>query len=245
LSVKEGILVCSFLTSYVIFNSNIMADYQVKVIRVKNITHNVHAFVVEKPEEFVYSPGQATELSILNENWKNEKRPFTFTSIPTEPTLEFTIKSYTDHDGMTNQLTLVQPGDFFEMGDAWGAIAYQGEGVFLAGGAGITPFIAILRALYTRGEIGNNQLFFANKTRADIILKDEFEKMLGYNFFNILSVEEVENYPHGRITREFLKMHIKDFHQPFYVCGPDAFTASVLQALQELGAKPESLVFEK
>jgi predicted ferric reductase len=29
----------------------------------------------------------------------------------------------------------------------WGAIEYKGEGVFIAGGAGVTPFIAILRQL--------------------------------------------------------------------------------------------------
>ena len=222
-----------------------MADYQVKVIRIKNVTHNVHSFMVEKPEGFNFNPGQATDLSILKENWKDEKRPFTFTSIPENPTLEFTIKSYTDHDGVTNQLTQIKPGDIFEISDAWGAIEYKGEGIFLAGGAGVTPFISIFRALYLAGKIGNNRLFFSNKTTADIILKGEFENMLGYNFFNILSSEQTEGYAHGRITKDFLKKHIEDFSQPFYVCGPDAFTASILEALQELGAKPDTLVFEK
>ncbi|WP_254412193.1 FAD-binding oxidoreductase [Dyadobacter diqingensis] len=222
-----------------------MADYQVKVIEVKNVTHNVHSFTVEKPEGFSFNPGQATDLSILKDNWKDEKRPFTFTSIPENPTLEFTIKSYTDHDGVTNQLTQVKPGDIFEISDAWGAIEYKGEGVFLAGGAGITPFISIFRALYLAGKIGSNRLFFSNKTTADIILKEEFEEMLGYNFFNIISSEQVDGYAHGRITRDFLQKHIEDFSQPFYVCGPDSFTTSILEALQELGAKPDTLVFEK
>ncbi|MDQ6481333.1 flavodoxin reductase [Dyadobacter sp. LHD-138] len=222
-----------------------MADYQVKVIAVKTITHNVHSFAVEKPDGFSFNPGEATDLSILKESWKDEKRPFTFTSIPENPVLEFTIKSYTDHDGVTNQLTLVKPGDIFEISDAWGAIAYKGEGVFLAGGAGVTPFIAILRALYAEGKVGNNRLFFSNKTTADIILKEEFEKMLGYNFFNIISSEQAAGYAHGRITKDFLQKHIEDFNQPFYVCGPDAFTSSVLDALQELGANPDALVFEK
>jgi ferredoxin-NADP reductase len=115
----------------------------------------------------------------------------------------------------------------------------------LAGGAGVTPFISILRALHAQGKIGRNRLFFSNKTTADIILKEEFENMLGYNFFNILSSEQAVGYAHGRITKDFLQKHIEDFSQPFYVCGPDAFTASILEALQELGAKPETLVFEK
>lgn len=222
-----------------------MADYQVKVIAVKNVTHNVHAFTIEKPEGFTYTPGQATDLSILKENWETEKRPFTFTSLPASDTLEFTIKSYTDHDGVTNQLTQIKPGDSFEISDAWGAIAYQGEGVFLAGGAGITPFIAILRYLFSENKVGNNKLFFSNKTVLDIILKDEFDKILGDQFFNLISSEVAEGFYHGRIDKKFLQSQIADFSQPFYVCGPDAFTSSILTALEELGATAESLVFEK
>jgi predicted ferric reductase len=41
----------------------------------------------------------------------------------------------------------------------WGAIEYKGEGVFIAGGAGVTLFIAILR-----------QLQAENKTQQQIIL---------------------------------------------------------------------------
>ena len=222
-----------------------MADYQVKVIAVKKVTHNVHAFTIEKPEGFTYTPGQATDLSILKENWEKEKRPFTFTSLPASDTLEFTIKSYTDHDGVTNQLTQIKPGDSFEISDSWGAISYQGEGTFLAGGAGITPFIAIFRDLYTQNKVGGNKLYFSNKTVSEIILKEEFEKMLGSQLFNLISSEQAQGFYHGRINKEFLQTQISDFSQPFYVCGPDAFTSSILSALEELGAKAETLVFEK
>jgi len=222
-----------------------MADYHVKILAVKSVTHNVHSFTIEKPKEFTYKPGQATDLSILKDKWAKEKRPFTFTSLPSSDTLEFTIKSYTDHDGVTNELTTVKLGDFFEISDAWGAIEYKGEGVFLAGGAGITPFIAILRDLYSKNKVGNNKLFFSNKTLKDIILKDEFEKMLGNNFINIISEENAEGFYNGRIDKDFLLKHIENFKQPFYVCGPDAFMAFILKALKELGAHPDSLVFEK
>ncbi|WDR00201.1 hypothetical protein PSC71_05305 [Devosia sp. J2-20] len=36
------------------------------------------------------------------------------------------------------------------MGDAWGTIQYQEPGTFIAGGAGVTPFIAILRDLQAK-----------------------------------------------------------------------------------------------
>lgn len=222
-----------------------MADYPVKVLGVKSVTHNVNSFTVEKPEGFSYEPGQATDLSILNTKWKEEKRPFTFTSLSGDETLEFTIKSYTDHDGVTNQLTRVKPDDYFEISDPWGTITYKGEGIFLAGGAGVTPFIAILRDLHAQNNLGRNKLFFANKTSADIILKETFSDMLDDNFINILSAEQVPGHHYGRIDKAFLAQHIDHFDQPFYVCGPDAFTSSILSALEELGAHADALVFEK
>jgi predicted ferric reductase len=42
--------------------------------------------------------------------------------------------------------------------------------VFIAGGAGVTPFIAILRQLQAENKIANNKLIFT-KTANDIILK--------------------------------------------------------------------------
>jgi ferredoxin-NADP reductase len=222
-----------------------MENIAVKVLEVKPVTHNVRSFKVEKPSGYTYHPGQATELSLLKPGWEKEKRPFTFTSLPDADHLEFTIKCYTDHDGVTNQLSKVEAGDMFEIGESWGAIEYKGDGVFIAGGAGVTPFIAILRYLHHQNKIGNNQLFFSNRTLKDIILKEEFFQMLGMNFINIITQELTEAYMHGRIDETFLLQNITNFNQPFYVCGPDSFTADILTALTKLGANPDALVFEK
>ena len=222
-----------------------MENFHARVLAVKQVTHNVRSYKIEKPSGYTYTPGQATEISILKEGWEKEKRPFTFTSLPDSDHLEFTIKSYTDHDGVTNQLLKIEPGDIFEIGDSWGAIEYKGEGVFIAGGAGVTPFIAIFRHLYSQNKIGNNKLFFSNRTTSDIILKEEFENILGDNFINIITQERTEDYYHGKIDKAYLQQNIRNFNQHFYVCGPDAFTESILNALKELGANADTLVFEK
>jgi len=222
-----------------------MANYNVKIKEIIPRTHNVRTYRVTKPQGFEFTPGQATDLSLRKSGWENEKRPFTFTCLPGDDYLEFTIKSYTDHDGVTNLLGRSNPGDEFEISDAWGAISYKGEGVFLAGGAGVTPFISIFRDLNRQKKIGGNKLFFSNKTDNDIILRDEFEKMLGKNFFNIISNQPDTKLYKGRIDEKFLKEHVTDFKQHFYVCGPDAFNEALLKHLNNLGANPDTLVFEK
>lgn len=221
-----------------------MEEYIVKIISIEPITHNVLRIRVEKPEGYSFVPGQATEVCINKDNFKEERRPFTFTSLNDSKYLEFTIKTYTDHDGVTNELRKLKPGDELILHDVWGAISYKGEGIFIAGGAGITPFIAIIRQLYKDGNIGNNKLFFSNKTSKDIILKDSFEKMLGNQFINTLTEEKTGSYLNERIDKDFLQKNIKDFSQNFYICGPDAMVQAVQQALQELGATEKVITVE-
>src|SRR4030095_4817221 len=186
-----------------------MPDTHIVTIReIIRRTHNVKTFRVTKPENFSFTPGQATDLSLNKEGWKENRHPFTFTSLPDENYLEFTIKIYDNPQGLTHHLDSVRAGDEFEISDAWGAIEYKGEGVFIAGGAGVTPFIAIFRHLHQQNKIGNNQLIFSNRTLKDIILKEEFEKMLGLNFINIITGENSEAYMHGRIDETFLQQNI-------------------------------------
>ena len=217
----------------------------VKILSIEPVTHNVKRFTVEKPKDYSFNPGQATEVSINTPELKEEKRPFTFTCLPEDDHLEFTIKIYTDHDGVTNALGKLNAGDELIVRDVWGAIEYKGEGVFLAGGAGVTPFIAIFRHLHKQGKAKANKLIFSNKTSKDIILKDEFENILGENFINILSEEKEGNYEHGRIDEAYLKKKIDNFQQHFYICGPDAFVKDISDALTKLGADVDRVVFEK
>ncbi|MCC6544846.1 MAG: flavodoxin reductase, partial [Nitrospirae bacterium] len=179
-----------------------MSDHKVKISDIKNVTHNVRSLKFEKPKGFIFTPGQAADVSINKPNYVNEKRPFTFTSLNEWNYLEFTIKIYNDHNGVTKEIGNLKTGDELIISDPWGLINYKGEGVFIAGGAGVTPFIAILRDLKSRNKVENNKLIFANNTEADIILKDEFEIMLGNNFINILSHEKSEKYSKGFINEE-------------------------------------------
>ena len=221
-----------------------MKEHIVKVISVEPVTHDVKRFTVQKPEGYKFKPGQATEVSINTSALKHEKRPFTFTSLNDNAHLEFTIKIYDSHNGITKELGKLKHGDELIIRDVWGAIEYKGEGVFIAGGAGITPFIAILRQLDSENKINHNRLIFTNKTESDIILRKELSEMLGKNFINTLTDEKKEGYENRLIDYSFLKEKIVDFTQHFYVCGPPPFVKSISEALTRLGAKTDAVVFE-
>lgn len=220
---------------------------KVKILKIDEATHDVKRFVVEKPENYKFTPGQATHISIDKPGWKYEERSFTFTCLNSEPYLEFIIKKYPQHRGVTEKLHALSIGDELIIRNVFGAIKYKGKGVFIAGGAGITPFIAILRQLKKDGELSGNRLIFSNKTERDIILKEELKEMFKETPDDLILIVTEENsakYYNGIVDENFLKNHINDFHQKFYLCGPPKMTKQLTETLKKLGADLSSVVFE-
>ncbi|UAB82406.1 flavodoxin reductase [Marixanthomonas sp. SCSIO 43207] len=221
-----------------------MKNEPVKIKIIEHNTHDVLRIVTHKPKGLDFTPGQATEIFIDKEGWQNEGRPFTFTCLPNEDHLEFMIKTYPSHEGVTNELLKLKEGDTLIVNDIFGAIAYKGEGTFIAGGAGITPFISIFRNLKAHNKLGNNRLIFANKRKKDIILEEEFKEMLGNNFINILSDEKTENYDYGRISESFIQENANVL-KLFYVCGPPPMMDAVKKQLEQLKVDKDKIVTEE
>jgi ferredoxin-NADP reductase len=219
----------------------------VKILDIADVTHNVRRYTLERPEGYSFEPGQATELSLDEEGWRDKKHPFTFTSLSNDPNLEFTIKSYfnTGGDGVTERLYGYTPGRSLILRDVWGTITYKGPGVFIAGGAGVTPFIAILRDLHHKRKLEGHTLIFSNRTEADIILRDEFEAMRGLETVWTVTDDEQSNLLHDRIDGTFLKRHINDWDQNFYLCGPDDMVKELRGTLKDLGASVDNVTWEK
>jgi len=217
---------------------------KVKILMTEFVTHDVKRFIVEKPKGYEFLPGQATLLSIPRPRWEKEFREFTFTSTNQDRVLEFTIKAYSDHDGVTKQIHTLEPGDDIVLHSPFGTIQYKGRGVFLAGGVGITPFIAILRHLQKTNQLKGNTLFFSNKETKDIILEKELRQMFGDQLILTLTRDDADGYEHGRIDRVMIEKHVKDLNQKFYICGPDPFVLDLKSTLEKMGVKEEDIVAE-
>ncbi|ETX28394.1 FAD-binding oxidoreductase [Roseivivax isoporae] len=209
------------------------------------VTHDTNHLVFDRPEGFSFRPGQAVDLALDRDGWRDEKRPFTFTCLPEDGTLEFVIKSYPDHDGVTKRIAEMVPGDTVIVDDPWGAIQDKGPGWFIAGGAGVTPFISILKArLDETGTLGGSTLIFANKTEADIILRDTFEKMPGLTCDFIVTEEPQSPLSGPQPDEDYLRSRITPGKGKVYVCGPDEMLEDVEAALKAIGVPEDDIVME-
>lgn len=222
-----------------------MEKHIVKVLETNYVTHDVRRMIVEKPAGYNYVSGQATDVSLNLPGWTEKLSSFTFTSLNDWEFLEFMTKIYPDRLSVTDKLRQIETGSELILHEVFGTIHYQGPGVFFAGGAGVTPFVSILRGLYRDNNIQNIKLYFSNKTTEDVILEDEFRKMLNENFVSVITRTVGSGHKEQRINKAYLEKHITDFSQNFYICGPDAFVEDIKSWLVELGVSEENLVYEK
>ncbi|OOY26563.1 flavodoxin reductase [Thioclava sp. L04-15] len=214
---------------------------------IEPVTRDTYHLSFPRPEGFDFAPGQAVDLTLTRKGWTDESRPFTLTAPAETRTLEFVIKSYPDHEGVTAQIATLSPGEAVEISDPWGAIEDKGPGCFIAGGAGVTPFIAILRARLAReGTLDGCRLIFSNKTEADIILREEFEAMEGLE--TVWTVTDQDDPGEGvrtaKIDRAFLAPFVETERGKFYICGPDAMVDEIETTLSDLGVEKDRIIRE-
>jgi len=209
------------------------------------ITHDTRRIVLKRPDGFVFAPGQGVELMIEQDPWRGRGHPFTPTCAPSDCVLEFTVKRYPDGGGFTSALHNLEPGAPLTISEAFGTITYRGPGVFIAAGAGITPFLAILRHLAAIGSLEGHDLLFSNKTEVDLICGQELRHYLGKRAVFTFTRQHELSHEGKRIDSGFLWGHIDNFDRYFYVCGPKAFVESVNNDLLTLGVHPDRLVYER
>src|SRR6056297_1762868 len=99
--------------------------FQTELLLREFVTHDVQRYILAKPEGFSFTPGQAIELAIDEPKWRDETRPFTLTNRVDDRVLELMIKSYGDHDGMTQTLGKSQPGQKLLLSEPFDSFTYE------------------------------------------------------------------------------------------------------------------------
>ncbi|MBF9035649.1 flavodoxin reductase [Rhodobacterales bacterium HKCCE2091] len=219
-------------------------SYRLELQGIETVTHDTRHLRFVRPKDFTFEPGQAVELSLCRDGWRDEGRPFTMVSHPEDAMLDFVIKIYPEHDGETEQIATLEPGEEVELTDPFGAVTDHGPGTFIAGGAGITPFIALLRTRARKQALDGCRLIFANKAEEDIILREEWEEMEGLETVFVTDAEG-DGHPDGPVDRAFLEGRVDPSEGHFYICGPGGMVDAVRDDLKALGVPPDRIVTEE
>ena len=116
--------------------------------------------------------------------------------------------------------------------------------IALAGGAGITPFMAMAQAIADGTENFNLTIIFNSRTEESVLFKAELDKICAetdkVKVVHVLSREEKEGFESGHITAELIKKYAPESYS-VYICGPENMYKSVLEEVRKLGV-PERLI---
>ena len=175
-----------------------------------------------------------------------EEHAWTIASSPSETDgLMLAVKELGD---FTRTIGMTKPGDVVTVHGPFGRFSHRlhkgnDELVFIAGGIGITPFRSMIRWLVDRTENRRVLLLYANKSADDIAFFDELKHYSNdsggrVRVVHVLSrADDQWQGEKGRIDIALIKKYCAgDLNgKTFWICGPAAFTATIIQALRGAG----------
>lgn len=191
-----------------------------------------------------WRPGQFAFLSVPQAGL-SEPHPFTIASAPRpDGTLQLSIRAL---GGWTRRLpdTLCE-GMSVQLDGPYGRFDFRQGGarqLWLAGGIGITPFLAWAESL-TAAERRKIHLVYCVRSLADAIGLEILHAAAARN--SRFSVELVETEHDGRLTAEQLiaSVPFPISEADLWFCGPTALKDAILKGLSAMGQKPRRVRFE-
>ena len=68
--------------------------------------------------------------------------------------------------------------------------------------------------------------------------------MLGNNATYVITDQDDTQFTKAYIDEDFLKKHITNFEEKFYVCGPPKMTEEIGDILEKLGANTDAITLD-
>lgn len=225
------------------------ATFETPLIGKTNRTPECVSFRFERPEGFSYEAGQFFFITL--EGRGDLRKPFSFSSSPTEEGLELTTRLTGSH--FKTKLGELSIGDAVACEGPYGRFTLRKgitQAAFLAGGIGITPIRSIIRYALDAGLAIDMVLLYSNRSLEQIAFHDELDAMAN-STGHLRAMHCVGDAPaswtgrRGRIAKETVEAEVADHaERTFYVSGPARMVDAMRAILRELGVTRERLVFE-
>ncbi|MFN3315174.1 MAG: 2Fe-2S iron-sulfur cluster-binding protein [Raineya sp.] len=235
-----------------------MKKYQLKVKDIIHETADAISIVLEQPtnETIKFKAGQFLTLN-FNLGGETIRRAYSLASCPyTEKDLKVTVKRV--KDGKISNLlnNSLQQGDYLDVLEPMGVFTPEIspenalQYILWAGGSGITPIMAMLKAILYQEPKSKVVLVYANRDEESIIFKNEL-KSLQEQFKERLEVIHVLSQPQngwegykGRLdaqkVTEILSKYTSGLPLSQWMCGPEGMMQTIAEVCEQKGlAKPK------
>jgi len=226
------------------------------VIEVEHYTDTLFRFRVEKPDDFKFTAGDFTMISIGDA----PKRAYSITSAPDDNFLEFYSIKVPDGP-LTSKLQNIDIGDtIYVSNQPTGSLILDnlsdGTDIWmLATGTGIAPFISLLRDPATKVKYKNIHLVWSVRDESELAAYDAFLELSDIDYIPVVTRDENWSGYNQRITTMIADGTIMNNSTPetdkVMLCGNMDFNVEIRDMLKTSGwsqgsrKKPGSFVLER
>ena len=229
----------------------------VEVVSNENVTHDMRHLVVRlvEPTALKFFPGQYVDFAVPG---SEETRSFSManTSSLESGQLEFVIKVYPD--GLFSRFldTEVKVGDRLDITGPFGVFTLRdapgSDLVFVGGGAGMAPILALLRTMADRGIDRKATFYYGARRKRDLCFEEELrelEKVLpAFRYVPALSEPDENDDWDGEVglITDVVRRGEGDLARTdAYVCGPPPMVEAALELLPALGVADKRIFYDK
>lgn len=213
--------------------------HRTRLVSREMVAENTLALTIERPEHFIFEPGQNTMVSIPGVN-ADDLKEFTIASAPYEQHVVLAMR--VRNSDFKNACYALKEGDAIQVRDPAGSLWAKTAApqVWLSGGIGITPFRGIIRELIHQNALLKITHIHSDRRRASVPFAQEFESYAsthdGYQFVTTMTREAGQGERKGRITSSLIEECVPQYIESnFFVVGTEAFVASMRSELAALG----------
>jgi ferredoxin-NADP reductase len=221
-------------------------------------TPRVRSLVLEVPNWTGHRPGQHVDVRLTAEDGYQAQRSYSIATPAHDDRVTITVERLDDGEVSPYLTDVLVVGDRIELrGPIGGYFVWEpGRGgplQLVAGGSGIAPVMAMLRARLEAGSSVPVRMLLSWRSAEDVIYADELNAIAR----DATGVEIVHTFTRsapdgwtgrtGRLDREALAaLAWKPSERPLtYVCGPTGLVEAVASALVDLGHDPARVLTER
>ena len=225
---------------------------QLKVETLQPLTHDIYRMVLDATE-LDYRPGQYVDIHIPD---SDAVRSFSMANLPNGK-LEFMIKAYPD--GKFSSLLAeggIQEGHELEVTGPYGVFTLRRGSerplLFIGGGAGMAPILALLRSLADQGSERQAVYYYGARGPQDLFHTDELreleQRLPNFRFVPALSdCDEEEDWDgeRGLITDVVARGEPEISGMDAYLCGPPPMVDAAIAMLDANGVPEDRVFYDK
>jgi len=213
--------------------------------------HNDAAVVLELDVEAtapVFLPGQYVNIDVPG---SAQHRSYSFSSAPGDSRIRFLIKKIPG-GVMSTWLESACPGNRVELTGPLGSFylrAVERPLLFLAGGTGLAPFLAMLEVLARVASQQKVHLIYGVTRDLDLVQVEALDgyaaKLPNFSYATVVADADSAHPRKGWVTQHIPVEALNEGDVDVYLCGPPPMVDAVRQYFDDNGMKPNSFHYEK